>query len=149
MIKNILKTENDISALLLRLTLGAVFLPHGAQKALGLFGGHGFTGTMGFFTTKMGIPYVLALLVIVAEFLGPFGLFFGLLTRVAALGIFSVMAGAVYLVHWKVGFFMNWFGNQQGEGYEFHLLAMAISLALVIKGGGALSIDRAVSKGMK
>ncbi len=86
---------------------------------------------------------------IVAEFLGPFGLIFGLLTRVAALGIFSVMAGAVYLVHWKVGFFMNWFGNQQGEGYEFHLLAMAISLALIIKGGGALSIDRAIAKGMK
>ncbi|NIO15561.1 MAG: DoxX family membrane protein [Deltaproteobacteria bacterium] len=144
--KWLIKTENDLAALFLRILLGVVMFPHGAQKALGWYGGGGFSGTMGFFTTKMGIPYVLALLVIAAEFLGSLGLIAGLLTRVAAFGIFSVMVGAIYLVHWKIGFFMNWFGKNPGEGYEYHLLAIAIALALMIKGGGALSVDRAISR---
>jgi putative oxidoreductase len=104
---------------------------------------------MGFFTAKMGIPYVLALLVIAAEFLGALGLIFGLLTRVAAFGVFSVMVGAIYLVHGKFGFFMNWAGKNPGEGYEFHLLAIAIAFALMIKGGGALSVDRLISRDLR
>jgi putative oxidoreductase len=120
--------------------------PHGAQKVLGWYGGNGFSGTMGFFTTKMGIPYVLALLVIAAEFLGALALIAGLLTRVAAFGMFSVMVGAIYMVHGKFGFFMNWRGQNPGEGYEYHLLVIAIALALMVKGGGALSVDRAISK---
>lgn len=144
--KWLIKTENDLAALFLRLFLGVVMFPHGAQKALGWYGGGGFSATMGFFTTKMGIPYVLALLVIAAEFLGALGLIAGLLTRVAAFGMFCVMVGAIYLVHWKYGFFMNWFGKNPGEGYEFHLLVIAIALALMVKGGGALSVDRAISR---
>jgi len=147
--KWLIKTENDVAAFFLRLFLGAVIFPHGAQKVLGWYGGNGFSGTMGFFTAKMGIPYVLALLVIAAEFLGALGLIFGLLTRVAAFGVFSVMVGAIYLVHGKFGFFMNWAGKNPGEGYEFHLLAIAIAFALMIKGGGALSVDRLISRDLR
>ncbi len=139
------RTDNDISSLLLRLILGVVFFPHGAQKALGWFGGHGFSGTLQFFTQGMGIPYSLALLVIAAEFFGSLALIAGFLTRMAALGILSVMLGAIYNVHWQHGFFMNWSGQQAGEGFEYHLLAIGISLALMIRGGGAASIDRAIA----
>jgi putative oxidoreductase len=120
--------------------------PHGAQKLLGLFGGFGFSGTMQYFTSTMGLPYGLALLVIAAEFFGALGLIFGLLTRVAALGIGCVMAGAIYLVHLPNGFFMNWSGKQAGEGFEYHILALGIALALMIKGGGLLSVDRAIAR---
>jgi putative oxidoreductase len=85
-------------------------------------------------------------LVIAAEFLGAIALILGLLTRLAAFGLFAVMAGAVYLVHWQNGFFMNWTGNQQGEGIEYHLLVMAIALALMIRGGGRASFDRILSR---
>lgn len=142
MIHKLLHTENDYGALCVRLALGIVMFPHGAQKVFGWFGGHGFAGTMGFFTDVMGIPYILALLVVLAEFLGALGLIVGALTRIAALGIGSVMLGAIVLVHLPHGFFMNWSGNQAGEGYEYHLLAIGMSLALMIRGAGALSFDR-------
>ena len=144
--KSILKTENDYAALVLRLMLAAVFFPHGAQKVLGWFGGHGLAGTYAAFTQNMGIPPLFAALAIAAEFLGPLGLLAGFLTRIAALGIGSVMVVAVLTVHLKNGFFMNWFGTQQGEGFEYHLLAIAIALALVLKGGGAWSLDRRLSR---
>ncbi|GAB4176260.1 MAG: DoxX family protein [Geothermobacteraceae bacterium] len=142
MLKRFLRTDNDIAALIMRLTLGVVMLPHGLQKTLGLFGGHGFSGTYGFFTAKMGMPGVVAVLIILAESLGALGLIFGFLTRLGALGIAAVMTGAIVLVHWQNGFFMNWFGNQQGEGFEYHLLALGLAIALMIRGGGALSVDR-------
>src|SRR5512145_2267583 len=109
--KNLLKTSDSIVDTVLRIALAAVFFPHGAQKALGWFGGYGLSGTMGFFTGKMGIPPLFAALAIAAEFLGPIALLFGFLTRFAAFGIVAVMATAVTLVHWKVGFFMNWAGR--------------------------------------
>ncbi len=146
MLNPLLKTGPDVSALILRLALGIVMLPHGLQKLFGWFGGFGFSGTMHHFTENMGIPYILALLVVLAESFGALGLIVGLLTRVAAFGIGSVMVGAVVMVHAKVGFFMNWFGNQQGEGFEYHILAIAMAMALVIKGGGLLSLDRAISE---
>ena len=97
------------------------------------------------FFTDSGIPVILALLVIAAEFLGPLGLAAGLLTRVAAFGIVCVMLVAIITVHWPHGFCMNWNGNQQGEGFEYHLLALGIAIALIIMGGGAWSIDGALS----
>lgn len=129
--------------------LAVVFFPHGAQKALGWFGGHGLEGTLGFFTGQLGVPLVLALLVIGAEFLGSIGLFFGFLTRVAAFGIASVMTGAIFMVHLPNGFFMNWAGKQAGEGFEFHLLVIAIAVALFITGGGRWSLDSIVDKRLK
>lgn len=146
MLRKLLATDNDLALLVLRLILGGVFFVHGAQKALGWFGGHGLTGTLDFFTQGMGLPMLVAVLVVAAEFLGAIGLVVGFLTRIAAVGIFAVMVGAIALVHMPNGFFMNWSGNQAGEGIEYHLLAIAISLALVLGGGGMASIDRALTR---
>jgi putative oxidoreductase len=145
MLKKIINTENDYVALVLRLALGYVFFFHGMQKLTTMFGGYGYTGTMGFFTQKLGIPAVFAFLAIMAEGLGWAGLITGLLTRVAAFGITVNMIVAVKMLHFQNGIFMNWFGNQKGEGYEYHILAIAIGIALMIKGGGALSVDRALT----
>jgi putative oxidoreductase len=145
MFKKLVQTDNDIGIFVIRLMLGIVFFPHGMQKLLGWFGGYGFAGTMGFFTGK-GIPVVFAFLAIMAEGLGSLGLLTGLLTRLAAFGITVNMIVAVYMIHWQNGFFMNWFGNQKGEGFEYHLLVIGMGIALMLKGGGALSIDRALSK---
>ena len=146
MFKKLIETNDDVAVFILRLLLGIVFFPHGMQKFFGWFGGYGFAGSMGFFTDKMHIPVIFAFLAIVAEGLGSLGLIVGLLTRLAAFGIAVEMAVAVYMIHWNNGFFMNWFGNQKGEGFEFHILVIAIALVLMIKGGGSLSIDRALSK---
>jgi len=146
MLMRMLRTDNDYAALVMRLALGIVMFPHGAQKVLGWFGGYGFTGTMGFFTDTVGLPWIFALLVILAEFLGSIGLIVGALTRLAAFGIGSVMVGAILLVHQPNGFFMNWAGTQQGEGFEYHLLALGLALALVLRGGGAWSIDRIIAR---
>jgi len=146
MIKRMLHTDSDYAALVMRLALGIVMFPHGAQKVLGWFGGYGFMGTMGFFTDTVGLPWIFALLVILAEFLGSIGLIVGAVTRLAAFGIGSVMAGAILLVHLPNGFFMNWAGTQAGEGFEYHLLALGLAVALMIRGGGALSIDRLIGR---
>ena len=145
MFRKLIGTADDSVIAILRLVLGAVFFAHGAQKALGWFGGYGFSGTMGFFTQAMHIPAPLAFLAICAEFLGGIGLIVGLLGRVAAFGIACNMLVAVVMVHWHFGLFANWFGNQKGEGFEYHLLALAIALAVMIKGSGAFSIDRALA----
>jgi putative oxidoreductase len=143
MFRKLLSTSDDWTLTLLRLFMGVIFFAHGAQKALGWFGGYGFSGTMGFFTNMMHIPAPLAFLAICAEFLGGMGLLVGLLGRVAAFGITCNMLVAVLLVHSKVGFFMNWTGQQKGEGFEYHLLAIAVAIVLMVKGSGAFSIDRA------
>jgi putative oxidoreductase len=129
----------------MRLLAGIVFFAHGAQKALGWFGGFGFSGTMGFFTNVQHIPAVFAFLAIMAEFLGGIGLIVGFLARIAAFGITVNMLVAIMLVHRHVGFFMNWGGNQKGEGFEYHLLAIAIMIAIMVRGAGALSIDGALA----
>ncbi len=143
--KKLMGTSNDVAPTILRLVLGVVFFAHGAQKMLGWFGGYGFHGTMGFFE-HMGMPAPVALLVICTEFFGGLGLIVGLLTRIAALGIGVEMIGAIFMVHLANGFFMNWFGNQKGEGFEYHLLTIAIAAALLLRGAGAFSLDRALSK---
>ena len=141
MFQRLFQTENDYTLAVLRVVLGIVFFAHGAQKALGWFGGPGFNAMMNSFQ-QAGIPAWLAILAIAAEFLGGLGLLVGFLVRVAALGIITNMVVAILTVHSKVGFFMNWSGDQKGEGFEFHLLAIALGLALLVKGAGAFSIDR-------
>jgi putative oxidoreductase len=145
MLKKLMSTSGDVTFTMLRLVLGVVFFAHGAQKMLGWFGGYGFHGTMGFFT-HMGMPAPVAFLVICTEFFGGLGLIFGLLTRIAALGIGGDMVGAIFLVHMPNGFFMNWAGSQKGEGFEYHLLVVAIAGVLLLRGAGAFSLDRALSK---
>jgi putative oxidoreductase len=142
MIRRLYATDDSIASAILRLTLGAVFFAHGAQKMLGWFGGFGFRGTMGFFTDLMHVPAPLAFLAIAAEFFGGIGLIFGFLTRIAALGIGVNMAVAILAVHRAFGFFMNWTGTQKGEGFEFHILVLAIVSYLMIRGAGAFSVDQ-------
>ena len=139
----LLHTDNDASRLFLRLVLGVVMFAHGAQKLFGWFGGHGFNGTMQYFTQTMHIPMVFAFLAIMAESLGALALILGLLTRIAALGIAINMIVAIGIVHVHNGFFMNWSGQQTGEGFEFHLLALGMAAVLVFKGGGLWSFDSA------
>ena len=145
MLKKLFQTNDDAAIMILRVLLGVVFFPHGMQKLLGWFGGPGFEGTMGFFTGTLGIPAVFAFLAIIAEGLGAFGLITGFLTRLSAFGIAVNMAVAVYMLHFQNGFFMNWYGKQAGEGYEYHILVIAIAIALIIKGGGKWSVDRIVA----
>jgi len=144
MLKNIaeklLKTDDSLAPTALRIGLGSVMFAHGAQKALGWWGGAGFEQTMEFFTAS-GMPSLIALLVIAAEFLGGAALILGVGGRVAAAGIGLVMIGAIGMVHGSGGFFMNWFGAKQGEGFEYHLLAIALAAGVVIAGSGAYSLD--------
>lgn len=142
------KTDDGWQGLILRVTLGVVMFPHGAQKLFGWFGGHGLSASVAFFADKMHIPAPLTILVILAESAGAAGLIAGLCTRVAAFGILSSMVGAMVLVTWPNGFFMNWFGKQAGEGIEYHLLAIGISVALLIGGGGRWSVDRFIGKNL-
>ena len=146
-LSGLLRTKADWGTTLLRLTLGIVMFPHGAQKLLGWFGGYGYRGTMDFFTNQMHIPALPAFLAIMAEFAGSLGLITGLLTRVAAFGILANMIVALVLVHSHVGFFMNWYGQYPAgtEGFEYALLAIAVAGYLVVKGGGRASVDGAVS----
>jgi putative oxidoreductase len=149
MFSKLVRTDNDLATAVLRLVLGVIFFAHGAQKLLGWFGGYGFTGTMGFFTGLLHIPAVFAFLAIVAEFFGGLGLILGFLTRVAAFGILSNMVVAIAMVHGQFGFFMNWTGAQKGEGYEYHLLVLAATVLLIIRGAGAASVDRLLSSPAK
>lgn len=144
--KNLFATSNDFSLALARVVVGIVFFMHGAQLVLGWFGGYGFRGSMNMFTQAMHLPAFVALFPTLVPLLGGIGLIFGFLTRLDALAIAIDMAAAVLMVHMHVGFFMNWFGNQKGEGYEFHLLVLVLCILFLAKGAGAFSIDQAIAK---
>ena len=145
MVRKLFATDDNTATAILRLVLGIVFFAHGAQKMLGWFGGFGFAGTMGFFTGPMHIPAPLAFLAIAAEFFGGLGLILGFLTRIAAFGIAVNMIVAIATVHAPFGFFMNWSGTQKGEGFVYHLLTLALTAFLMIRGAGAFSIDHAIA----
>jgi putative oxidoreductase len=141
----LIRTRNSRTALVARLTLGLVMLPHGAQKALGWFGGEGLRATIEDMS-QQGIPVALGLAVVAGELLGSLALVFGLFGRLAAAAIFLIMLGAIVLVHLENGFFMNWTGTKAGEGFEYHVLAMGLALVVCMKGSGALSIDRTLTR---
>jgi len=145
-LQTLFKTNDSVSSLVARLALGLVMFPHGAQKALGWFGGYGFSGTMGFFTGQLHIPALFAFLAIAAEFAGSIGLITGFLGRVAAFGIAVEMIVAIILVHGANGFFMNWYGNQKGEGFEYHLLTLGLAVGVILAGAGKWSIDSVLSR---
>ena len=142
----VFKTDGSWASLVLRVTLGVVMFAHGAQKLLGWFGGNGFGGTMGFFTNVMHLPWLIAFLVIIGESIGSLALIAGLLTRFTAASFIVIMVGAIATTHWPQGFFMNWFGQQQGEGFEYHLLVIGMSAALFIAGGGKWSVDGLIAQ---
>ena len=142
--KALFQTDDGWAGFILRVTLGLVMIPHGAQKLLGWFGGLGFDGTMGLFTQKMGLPWLIVFLIIIGESFGSVALLAGFLTRFTAASLAVIMLGAITMVHLPNGFFMNWFGQQQGEGFEYHLLVIGIAAALLVTGGGRWSVDRMV-----
>lgn len=144
--KALFHTDDNWAGLILRLTLGVVLFPHGAQKLLGWFGGFGFDSTIEFFTQKMGLPWLIAFLVIIGESFGSMALVAGFLTRFTAASVTVIMLGAITMVHLPYGFFMNWFGQQPGEGYEYHLLVIGIAAVLLMLGGGRWSIDRLIAE---
>lgn len=146
MTTTIFKTNNDFTGTIIRLTLGLVLFPHGAQKVLGWFGGYGFSGTMGFFTGAMHLPWILGLLIIIIEFIGAIALILGLASRIWAISIMVLFLGIIFTSHLDNGFFMNWLGNQKGEGYEYHLLIIGLALALLINGSGKYSLDELLSR---
>ena len=140
LLQSLVATGDSFAPLFLRVALGVMMFPHGAQKLLGWFGGYGFTGSMGYFTGTVGTPWAVGLLVILGEFFGSLLLIAGLGTRFAAASLVLIMLGAAWQLRGN-GFFMNWFGNQKGEGVELFLLAVGIGLALVVTGAGKWSLD--------
>jgi putative oxidoreductase len=144
MFRRLMMTDDGAIGLIARVFLGLVILPHGMQKLLGWFGGAGLERTIAAFEQFFGMPAPVTVLVILAESFGALGLILGFQTRICAMAIFLVMLGAIFIVHVKFGFFMNWFGFQNGEGFEFHLLALGLALIVLIKGGGKGSFDRAL-----
>lgn len=142
----LLATDASVAPAVARIALGLVMLPHGAQHALGLLGGYGFAGTLGWMTGTLGFPAPAAALAIVVELVAPIALLAGFAGRLAALGIVGLMVGAL-TTHWANGFFMNWFGKLPAgqEGFEYHLLVIALAAVVVIAGSGAASVDRALA----
>lgn len=140
--KNLFKTNDDWTGLFLRLTIGIVLFPHGAQKLLGWFGGYGFTGTMQFFTDTKGLPWIIGFLVIILEFFGSLLLIVGLGSRILSAAFILLSIGIILTSHIQNGFFINWYGNQKGEGYEYFLLLIGLSVALLINGSGKLAADK-------
>lgn len=138
----IFKTNDSYLGLILRATLAIVVFPHGAQKLFGWFGGYGFSGTMGFFTETVGLPWIIGFLVIILESIGAIALLAGFATRIVAFTYILLALGITFTSHIENGFFMNWFGNQTGEGYEYFILWIGIAIALTITGGGKYSVDK-------
>lgn len=143
--KTISKNTFDYTLLSVRFVLGTVMAAHGAQKLLGWFGGYGFEGTMGYFMQN-GLPYILSLALILAESLGMIALALGLFSRFMSGSLILIMLGAIFTTHLQNGFFMNWFGAQAGEGFEFHVLIIGLSLVILLNGAGAYSLDALLLK---
>ena len=141
----IFNTNNDWTGLVTRATLGLVLFPHGAQKMLGMFDGYGFTGTMNSFTEQMHLPWVIAFLVIIIEFFGAISLIIGFAGRLWSSAMVILFIGMITTAHAENGFFMNWYGTQKGEGYEYHLLVIGLSIATLINGSGKYSIDKLIT----
>ncbi len=144
--KSLIQTSNDFTLTLARIVLSAIFFGHGLQKVLGWFGGMGFENSLEFFETTMGIPAPLTILLMFTEPSAATGLLLGLLSRVAAFALLVVMVIAPFANHLYPRFFMNWSGTRGGEGYEYHLLAIALLAVLVYRGSGAASLDGWLSR---
>ncbi|AIA31032.1 MULTISPECIES: DoxX family protein [Leptospirillum] len=146
--KAFFSTKDILSLTIIRIGVGAVLLPHGFQKLLGWFGGFGWGPTIGFFSHSLHIPAFLTVLVILGESLGSVAMLMGFMTRFVATGYILIMLGAIDLVHWQNGFFMNWFGKQAGEGFEYHLLVIAMAASLLVGGGGKWSLDGVIARNL-
>lgn len=148
-LKHLVATDKSLSAFILRVFLALLILPHGLQKTVGMFGGHGLGGTLEFFTGTMDMPWIVALLVIAGESLGAIAILLGVFTRFCTASLAVIMSGAIVMVHWQNGFFMNWYGNQKGEGFEYHLLVIGMTLSLLVSGAGRWSLDSKIQEHIK
>ena len=146
LINRLAATEPLTTPLILRIVIAIVLWPHGAQLLLGWFGGYGYSGSMQYFTTQGGLSSIIAFLVIFLEFFGSLLILLGLFTRVVAIALLVLFVGMIVTVHQHFGFFMNWFGNMKGEGFEYHLLGIGILLSLIVSGGGKASLDSLINK---
>lgn len=142
MLWNLFSTDPDWTLTVIRVILGVVFFAHGAQKMLGWFGGPGLKETLRTMHEFLHLPVPVAFLAVTSEFLGGVGLIVGLLSRLAAIGVCVTMLSAIVMVHGRYGLFMNWLGDRKGHGIEYHLLAIALAIAIVVRGAGAASLDR-------
>lgn len=145
-IQRIIQTNDNWGQLIARFTIGLVLFPHGAQKMLGLFGGPGFTLTLNVLTNQMQLPWIVAVLVILVEFFGSIFLIIGFASRVWSLAIAFLFIGIIFTAQIEHGFFMNWFGIQKGEGYEYSLLIIGIAISTLVNGSGRFSIDNKIFK---
>jgi putative oxidoreductase len=142
MLWSVFSTDPDWTLTAIRVILGVIFFAHGAQKMLGWFGGAGLKETLRTMHEYLRLPVPLAFLAVTSEFLGGAGLILGLLSRMAAIGVCVTMVSAIVMVHGRYGLFMNWLGDRKGHGIEYHLLAIALAIAIVVRGAGAASLDR-------
>lgn len=145
--QQVFKTNQEWTGTITRLTIGLILIPHGAQKMLGWFGGHGFSGTMGYFTDTLNLPWIIAFSVIIIEFFGAISLIAGFASRIWSALIIILMLGIILTSHIDHGFFMNWFGTQKGEGFEYHLLVIGLSIITILNGSGKLSVDGKIATG--
>jgi len=143
----IFNTNNDWTGLVIRLSIGLILFPHGAQQMLGIFGGCGFSGTIGFLTGTLHLPWPIAFLVIIIEFFGSIALVTGFASRLWSIAIVVIFIGTIFTAHIGNGFFMNWYGTQKGEGFEYALLVIGLSIATLINGSGKYSIDNIIFEG--
>jgi len=144
MLQFLFSSDNSIAGLILRLTVGVIMLPHGAQKMLGWFGGYGFKSTITFFTGTMHLPWLISCGIILIEFVGSVCLIIGFGSKAWAGLFIIVMLGAIATTNYSNGFFMNWFGNQKGEGFEYHLLVIGLCTAMIFTGSGRFSVDQLI-----
>lgn len=147
-LSNIVSTGDHYTGFIYRITLGIVILPHGLQLLLGWFGGFGFAGSMQYFTQAEGLPWLVGFLVIILQSFGALAILAGLGARLMAFATIIMFAGMIITSHLDYGFFMNWGGNQQGEGFEYHLLVIGLALALMLNGAGRYSVDLYLTRKM-
>jgi putative oxidoreductase len=140
--KNILKTDAHFSGPALRLSLGMVLLAHGCQLLLGWFGGYGFDATMQYLMENNGLPWLVSFMVIALQFFGALAILAGVATRLFSFAVLILFIGMIVTSHLDYGFFMNWYGTQKGEGYEYHILVLGMAAGLAFSGAGAYSFDR-------
>lgn len=136
----LLKTDNSLAPLMLRIPIGIIFMVHGAQKLFGWFGGYGLEGVAGWMESIGLAPGMLmALLAGSAEFFGGLFILLGILVRPSALSLALTMLVAIFVVHFDNGLLSS------NNGYEFALALLAASVSLLFSGGGRFSLDKKIT----
>ena len=141
----IFQTEPNLAFVILRLGLAVTFFAHGSQHLFGWLGGRGIKGQLGNWREKYHIPTWIGVIGILTEALTVPAMALGFLVRPLALGLVIFTAVALFKGHWEFGFFLSG-GGRKGTGIEYCLALFLMALALLVGGGGALSIDYMLSR---